>query len=222
MANGTTPAGDRVLDTLVVGAGPAGLGVGLALLAVDEVVFGVLERGRVGESFHRWPSRTRFLTPSFPGNAFGALDLNAVHPETSPAHTLKVDYPSGQGYAHYLRKVQEHFRVPVRERCGVYSVEPLPGGGFTVLTSDGPVHSKTVVWAAGNSATHANRLFPEPSWGCIPLVPRRGRPPPKVRWWSLADTSPVWMCPVLWSRTDTGSRLSIPEHRGRPAAPIPH
>lgn len=160
MTPGSTLADTRPLDTLVIGAGPAGLGVGLALRAVDDLAFGVLERGRIGETFHRWPLRVRFLTPSFTGNAFGAIDLNAIHPETSPAHTLKVDYPSGLGYAHYLQQVKSHFGVPVREQCGVYAVEPLADGGFEVLTSNGRVRAKTVVWAGGEFSSPRRPAIP--------------------------------------------------------------
>ena len=41
--------------------------------------------GRVGESFLRWPAETRFISPSFTGNFFGAPDLNAITPDSSPA-----------------------------------------------------------------------------------------------------------------------------------------
>jgi len=39
---------------------------------------GILERDRIGSSFMQWPKEMRFITPSFTGQGFGALDLNAV------------------------------------------------------------------------------------------------------------------------------------------------
>ncbi|MBK0297107.1 NAD(P)-binding domain-containing protein, partial [Bacillus sp. S34] len=50
------------LDALVIGAGPAGIGTGLALTAVDGLRIGIIDRGRVGDTFHRWPAGQRFLT----------------------------------------------------------------------------------------------------------------------------------------------------------------
>lgn len=136
------------LDTLVIGAGPAGVGMALALSDVDELVLGVVERGQVGETFRRWPVHQRFLTPSFTGNGFGATDLNAVHPKTSPAFSLGMDYPNGVEYARYLGGVVRHFGVPILSDTEVTAVEPV-ADGFAVSTSRGPVHTRSLVWAGG-------------------------------------------------------------------------
>lgn len=138
----------RRFDAVVVGAGPAGVGVALALAAVDGLRFTVLERGAVGQTFLRWPSRQTFLTPSFTGNGFGATDLNAVHPHTSPAFTLGVDYPTGPQYAEYLQRVAEHFELPIRERTEVFAVRTEPDG-FELLSSRGRIRTRTLVWAGG-------------------------------------------------------------------------
>ena len=47
------------VDVVVVGGGPAGIGVAVALRAagVDDVL--VLERGAIGESFRKWPTEAR-------------------------------------------------------------------------------------------------------------------------------------------------------------------
>lgn len=137
-----------VLDTLVIGAGPAGIGTALALDAVEDLVHGVVERGEVGDTFRRWPSRQTFLTPSFTGNGFGATDLNAVHPLTSPAFSLGVDYASGDQYAKYLRSVVKHFGLPVATDVDVTSLRREPDR-FVATTASGPVPARTVVWAGG-------------------------------------------------------------------------
>ncbi|MFJ2544019.1 NAD(P)/FAD-dependent oxidoreductase [Microbacterium sp. NPDC087589] len=141
-------ANPKILDALVVGAGPAGIGTALALAAVENLTFGVLERGQIGQTFIDWPTAQTFLTPSFTGNGFGATDLNAVHPETSPAFSLGVDYPTGQQYAKYLRGVVKHFRVPVLDRTEVTAVT-RKAEGFEIACPRGPVLARSLVWAGG-------------------------------------------------------------------------
>jgi len=143
-----SPSHDQPLDVVVIGAGPAGVGLGLALQAVESLSFLVLDRGRIGETFRRWPPALRFLTPSFCGNAFGAPDLNAVHPETSPAFSLGVDYPCGGEYATYLSSVAAHYRLPVREHCEVLAISSVDEG-FALATGGGTLHARHVVWAGG-------------------------------------------------------------------------
>lgn len=144
----------RTFDVLVIGAGPAGVGASLALLAVEGLRFGVLERGRVGQTFLDWPRAQRFLTPSFTGNGFGAIDLNSVHPDTSPAYSLGTDYPSGPQYAKYLRGVAGHFSLPILEETDVHRVEPCEAG-FRLDTSRGRVTARHLIWAGGEFHTPA-------------------------------------------------------------------
>ncbi|MCY7326833.1 MAG: NAD(P)-binding domain-containing protein [Microbacteriaceae bacterium] len=146
------------LDTVVIGAGPAGVGTGLALSAVTSLTLGVVERGSVGETFRRWPGEQRFLTPSFTGNGFGATDLNAVHPKTSPAFSLGIDYPSGAEYARYLGSVVKHFGLPVLGDTEVIEVRTTDDG-FTVYTNRGPMAAHTLVWAGGEFHAPASARF---------------------------------------------------------------
>jgi putative flavoprotein involved in K+ transport len=96
----------------------------------------------------RWPEEQRFLTPSFTGNGFGATDLNSVHPDTSPAFSLGIDYPAGDDYARYLRGVAKHFATPILKNTEVTAIT-RSDGVFTVDTTNGPVQTRTVVWAGG-------------------------------------------------------------------------
>lgn len=137
-----------MLDSLVIGAGPAGIGTALALDAVTDFTYGVLERGAVGQTFLDWPSAQTFLTPSFTGNGFGATDLNAVHPRTSPAYSLGKDYPTGPEYARYLRGVVAAFTLPILTGTEVTTVTATDGV-FRLETSQGVVQSRTLVWAGG-------------------------------------------------------------------------
>jgi hypothetical protein len=126
------------------------------------VTTGVVERGTIGQTFVDWPAEQRFLTPSFTGNGFGSTDLNAVHPDTSPAFSLGVDYPSGSEYAGYLAAVVEHFKIPVATGTTVAAVQADRRSGFTVdLVGHGGrgerVVARSIVWAGGE---FADQRFP--------------------------------------------------------------
>jgi thioredoxin reductase len=125
----------------------------------------VLERHRVGASFDAWPEETRFITPSFPSNSAGTLDLNSVAIGVSPAFSIEVEHPNGKQFAEHLRQVAKHFEVPVREATSVVDMNKVDGSfrvsvretiGQTshpteAATQDGTRHlkAKHVVWAAG-------------------------------------------------------------------------
>jgi thioredoxin reductase len=135
-------------DVIVVGAGAAGVGVGMALKGVGVESMILLERGAVGESFRRWPEDMRFITPSFTSNAFGLVDLNAVHPYTSPAFSLEEEHPRGRQYAQYLDAVARYADLPVRTGVDVRSVS-FKNNGFSLETNGGAYHARFLVWAAG-------------------------------------------------------------------------
>ena len=152
---------------VIVGAGAAGLGVARALQEIA-VPFVILERHEVGGSFRRWPREMRFITPSFPSNSFGTLDLNSIAIGTSPAFTLECEHATGLQYADYLMSVVDYFQLPVRTGVDVLSVTPRSGGlkldtsstrsrreratlgvGFELETSVGRIYAQTIIWAAG-------------------------------------------------------------------------
>ncbi|MBO1438727.1 NAD(P)/FAD-dependent oxidoreductase [Meiothermus sp. CFH 77666] len=134
------------VDALIVGAGAAGVGVGLALKRLG-VNIHIVDRLGVGASFRRWPQETRFITPSFTANAFGLADLNALNPETSPAYSLGLEHPSGLDYARYLRALVQHYQLPF-SKATVRGVQPL-AEGFRVETSQGPLEARFLIWATG-------------------------------------------------------------------------
>ncbi len=145
MANGT-----RSYDIVIVGAGAAGIGFAVTLRHLDFENFVILDRDAVGTSFLRWPQQMRFITPSFNGNQFRALDLNAVCLETSPAYSLGVEHPTGIEYAAYLQGVSSHFDLPVMTQVDVLSVAKKQHPyRFLLETSRGDFHARFVVWAGG-------------------------------------------------------------------------
>ncbi len=139
----------KIYPVIVVGAGPAGIGVA-ALLEKCAIPALVLERGRIGESFFQWPKETRFISPSFTGNFFGAVDLNAVTPESSPAFGLQTEHPSGQEYAHYLSDVADVHNLKIK--TGVHVRDVLPKeDDITLLTDQGKKRCRVLIWAGGEA-----------------------------------------------------------------------
>jgi thioredoxin reductase len=138
----------RVYDVVVVGGGAAGVGVGVALQDAGIENFVILERFMVGTSFALWPEETRFITPSFPTNSIGMLDINAISLGSSPAYTLSVEHPTGEDYTFYLTAVAHHHGLPVQKRAEVKRVTKL-GDEFRVDTNDETIRARHVIWAAG-------------------------------------------------------------------------
>jgi putative flavoprotein involved in K+ transport len=134
-----------ILDTVIVGAGQAGLGVSYFLQQVENqhVVF---ERGRIGESWlsERW-------------DTFRLNTLN--HMNVLPG--LPYDGPEPDGFAwpdelvRYFQRYVERYRLPVRTGVPVVSVEQTEDKRhFIVKTStDGQaeesVLSRSIVIASG-------------------------------------------------------------------------
>ena len=147
-----------MLDVVVIGAGPSGIGVSIILQKMG-VNFTILDRNNVGSSFLKWPKQMKLLTPSFFSNTFKMIDLNAITYDTSPALTLQTEHPSGQEYAGYLKKLAEHFKLPIQGNTNVDSVSKN-GDVFTIKTNKGEIKSKYVVWAAGEFQYPRSHSFP--------------------------------------------------------------
>jgi len=128
----------RRIDTLVIGAGQAGLAVSWHLVqqGIDHVV---LERGRVANAWstERWDS-LRMITPNWmsrlPGWSYRGPDPDG--------------YMSAAEVAHYLGEYRRSFGAPVIE--GVEVLEAGTGGdGFEVRTSDASWRARHLVVATG-------------------------------------------------------------------------
>ena len=101
-------------DVIVVGAGAAGVGVGISLQHAGIEHYLVVDRASVGASFAAWPAETRFITPSFPSNSIGMLDLNSIGIGISPAFNMRIEHPTGPEFAEHLQSLVEFFELPVR------------------------------------------------------------------------------------------------------------
>ncbi|MEL7046532.1 MAG: NAD(P)/FAD-dependent oxidoreductase [Pseudomonadota bacterium] len=154
-----TTMDDEPLDVAVIGGGAAGIGVGVAILDAGIENFAILEREHVGASFEAWPAETQFITPSFPTNSIGMLDLNAIAIGVSPGYFLEVEHPTGQEYARHLRAVAEYYQVPVREKIGVTAVT-RDERGFLIHMGESGLYARHVVWAAGEFQYPRRITFP--------------------------------------------------------------
>jgi putative flavoprotein involved in K+ transport len=153
-----TATNAKIYDAVVVGGGAAGVGVAIALrhAGIENII--VLERHTVGASFAAWPAETRFITPSFPSNSIGMLDLNSIAIGVSPAFSLEVEHPTGREYAAFLRGVAKLFELPIQEKIDVKRITKV-GDDFRVDTADETLRARHVIWAAGEfQYPHLNRF----------------------------------------------------------------
>ncbi|QDU64300.1 putative oxidoreductase CzcO [Planctomycetes bacterium Pan216] len=139
----------KCVEVAIVGAGAAGVGVGIALQDLGLNNFVIVDRGRVGESFRRWPREMRFITPSFYSNGFGLLDLNSVSPTTSPAFTLGEQNPTGLQYAAYLEALATYRHLPAETKTNVHSITRDKNGRFLLRTDREDYEAQYLIWGTG-------------------------------------------------------------------------
>ena len=137
----------KFYDVIVVGAGPAGIGISILLKQLN-INYVLLEKNSIGDSFKKWPIETRFISPSFTGNFFNMPDLNAITPDTSPAFTLLTEHPTGEDYVEYLEDVSQYYDLAIETGVHVEIVEKI-SDSFVVHTSKEQYKSTFVIWAAG-------------------------------------------------------------------------
>ena len=135
-------------DTIVVGAGPAGLAVG-AVLRRANVPFVMLERAaRVGASWHRHYDRLHLHTPK----SHSALPYRP-YPSTYPR------YPSRQEFVEYLDDYVRTFELEPEFGREVLRITRNAHGRWDVNTNAGNYRGRRVVIAAGY-----NRVPNMPRW----------------------------------------------------------
>ncbi len=136
-------------NIIIVGAGPAGIGVASALQEIGITDYLILEKGSVGESFKNWPKETKLLTPSFTSNMFMQPDLNAITPLTSPGYSYNTEHLSGTEYVKYLKDIAKYFEIKIENNIEVLSVEKN-AEIFEIKTKQDIIYkSKYLIWAVG-------------------------------------------------------------------------
>ncbi len=127
-------------DTLVVGAGQAGIALS-EHLGNNNVPHIILEKNRTAEAWRtgRWDALVAngpCWHDRFPSLQFKGDDPDAFVPKDRVAE--------------YLVEYAEMVKAPIREGVEVLKAERLPGeGGFKVETSAGEIHAKRIVAATG-------------------------------------------------------------------------
>lgn len=141
-----------IYPVVIVGAGPAGIGVESFLSQCDIPPL-ILERERIGESFLRWPEETRFISPSFHGNFFGSVGLNAITPESSPAYGFQTEHPSGPQYARYLEDVSKVYDLDIAKGGAVEDFNIEEDDVIALTPNEGEIHCNILIWPAVNFNT---------------------------------------------------------------------
>jgi putative flavoprotein involved in K+ transport len=127
------------VETVVVGAGHAGLAASWALheRGLEHVV---LEEGRIGQTWRddRWSS-FRLNTPRWmsrlPGQSAGAADADG--------------YDTALEFTRALEAFRDMHGLPVTERAGTVSVVRDASGGLLVDTPSVSIHARNVIVATG-------------------------------------------------------------------------
>jgi cation diffusion facilitator CzcD-associated flavoprotein CzcO len=137
------------IDTVVVGAGPAGLAVGKEL-GERKIPFEILEKDSVvAASWHRHYERLHLHT----AKRFSALP-GMPFPADAPT------YPSREEVVAYMTAYAERFQLRPKFGVAVERVEPNEDAvGWRLRTSQGDIESSRVVIAAG-----LNALPWQPDW----------------------------------------------------------
>ncbi|MEB8101084.1 NAD(P)/FAD-dependent oxidoreductase [Staphylococcus xylosus] len=134
---------------IVIGAGPAGIGMTIALnqFGIKDTL--IIEKEYIGSTFQKWPVTTKFITPSFTTNSFGMPDINAITPDTSPAYTFKKEHISGKEYQEYLQAVSSIYELNINENTCVNHIEKV-NDIFKIYTNNGTFNAKYLFVATGD------------------------------------------------------------------------
>ncbi len=108
-------------DLVIVGAGPIGLEAGI-LATRAGLDYLLLEQGAVVDAIRRYPTYMTFFTSA------DRLEVGN-HPLVTA-----TDKPTRKEALDYYRKVAAAEKLNLRTYTKVVAVEPLPGGGFGVIT----------------------------------------------------------------------------------------
>ena len=126
------------IETLIIGAGQAGLATGYHLQRLGRPFLVVDRNERIGDN---WRQQWDTLKLYSPAKYDGLPGLDFPAPPWS--------YPGKEEVADYLEKYAIHADLPVRMSTRVDRLEARPGGGFTAVLGDDTITCDNVVVATG-------------------------------------------------------------------------
>ena len=126
------------IETLIIGAGQAGLATGYHLRRRGRQVLIVDANARVGDNWRQQWDTLRLFTPAkydgLPGLPFPAARWHC---------------PGKDEVGDYLERYALRFGLPVRTSTRVEQLEPRPGGGYLASVGQGTISCDNVVVATG-------------------------------------------------------------------------
>jgi putative flavoprotein involved in K+ transport len=144
----TEPLGDQHVETLIIGAGQAGLATAYHLQRLGRECLVLDAESRVGDGWrHQWDS-LRLFSPAWADSLPGMRNPR-------PA----LSFPTKDEFADYLEAYAAQMQLPVRLGEAVHRVRSAEGGGYVVTT------------AAGATLTADNVVICTGSFGRTPQVP---------------------------------------------------
>jgi putative flavoprotein involved in K+ transport len=134
----TQPFGQHI-ETLIIGAGQAGLATAYHLQRLGRPCLVVDRNERIGDNWRaQWDTLKLYSPAKYDG--LPGLDFPA------PAWS----YPGKDDVADYLEKYAVHSDLPVRMSTAVDQLRPLPGGGFSAVVGGNSISCDNVVVATGS------------------------------------------------------------------------
>lgn len=134
------------IETLIVGAGQAGLSTGYHLRRLGRPFLIVDRDKRIGDNWRKHYDSLRLYTPAkytkLPGMEFPAAD--------------RWSYPGKEEVADFLERYALHQDLPVRMSTGVDRLTARPGGGYIARIDGDTITCDNVVIATGSFGRTAN------------------------------------------------------------------
>lgn len=129
---------DQHIETLVIGAGQAGLATGYHLRRLGRPFLIVDGNERVGDNWrHQWDSLRLYTPAKYDGLPGLRFPSTAWH------------FPGKDEVADFLEQYALHFDLPVRMSTRVDRLEARPGGGFAAVVGGRTITCDHVVVATG-------------------------------------------------------------------------
>jgi putative flavoprotein involved in K+ transport len=127
------------VDTLIIGAGQAGLATAYHLRELGRSALVVHADARVGD---QWRARYASLRLNTPARYDGLPGM--------PFPAARSSFPTGRAMADYLTTYASRMGLAIRHRVRVTAVDRLDDGTYLVHTGSGLIRAQQVVIAAGS------------------------------------------------------------------------